>query len=349
MLASAFNPPTRTTGMPHPSLPRATGMLSSTHQRSAAKAKPFELVPEQKSVRKPPPEAQEQAWRFRHSTAQRQFWLRILPKVSAKPNEVERFKACGTDAWVEHSPSTGKVRIRSTRCMLRICPACQRAYARRLADRTEQLFRHTGRTMPLFVTLTLQTSTRPLPDSVAFLRSCFRRLRATKEWKQRIDFGIGAIEVTRGKHRDHWHVHIHIIAWGRFYPHDLLERQWRRITYGSFKVDVQRCAKPSSVRHYISDYITKPPAEAAFDDDGLADEWYKAVMRQHWVIRFGKRKLMPKAEDPPKVRDWETVCRLTELIPYIGDDGWRAAVEAMKYRQHANEHEELISRVIDST
>lgn len=349
MLASVINPPTRTAATLNPFLPRATAMLSKQEHTSAAKAKPFGLVPEQKSVRKPSPEYQERAWRFRHCPAERQFWLRVLPQVSSKPNEVERFKSCGSDAWVEHSPSTGKVRIHSQRCMLRICPACQRAYAKRLADRTEQLFRHAKRQMPLFITLTLRTSDRPLADSVAFLRSCFRRLRATKTWKEKISYGVAAIEVTRGRNRDHWHVHLHAIAWGAFYSKDVLEKQWRRITYGSFKVDVQRARKSASLRHYISDYIAKPPAEAAFHDDALAGEWYRAVTRQHWVIRFGHKKQMPKAEDPPRVRDWVRICRLTELLPYIGDRGWQAAVEDLQNRRHLQAHEELITNVINST
>lgn len=348
MLDSGLNPPTRTASMPYPALPRASGMLSNTHHEPTAKTQPFGLVPEQKSVTKPPPEHPDQVWRFRHSPAERQFWLRVLPQVSSKPNETERFRKCGSEAWVQQSPSTGRVRVTSIRCNLRICPACQRAYAKRLADRTEQLWKHAGRQMPLFLTLTLRTSDRPLADSVAFLRSCFRRLRATKQWKERIRFGIAAVEVTRGRLKDHWHVHLHAIAWGTFYSKDLLEKQWRRITYGSFKVDVQRARKSSSLRHYISDYIAKPPAEAAFHDDALAAEWYNAVARQHWVIRFGKRKQLPKAEDAPKVRDWVNVCRLSELMPYIGDDGWQAAVELLKHKKQAQAHEELICNVIDS-
>ena len=310
---------------------------------------PTRLVPQQKSDRKPLQDPPEQAFRFRRDTATRAFWLNILPRVTIRPNETERFRACGSDAWVEYSPSTGKTRITSKRCMLRICPACRRAYARRLADRTEQLFKHAERRAPLFLTLTLKPSARALADQIAYLRSCFRRLRATAPWKKAIDYGLAVVEVTRGRSQAHWHAHLHIVAWGRYFPKPTLSNLWKRITCGSYIVDVQRCKSTNSLRHYVSDYVTKPPSEACWSSFELAQEWYLATTRHHWIIRFGKRSKVPKVQPPDKPRDWQTLGKLTDFIPWMKDHTLQEAIDLVRMHKATNQYQEITQHVIDST
>ena len=307
------------------------------------------LVTQQKSVQKPSPQALEVGWRFRREPATRSLWLRVLPSVSSKPSEIERFNHCGENAWVERSASTGRVRVRASHCGLRICPACRRNYARKLADRAQQLMENRPKEMPLFITLTLKPSAQPLGDRVAFLRSSFRRLRLTKPWKNAVDYGLAVIEVTRGKHKDHWHVHLHVLAWSRFIASGVLSTLWRRITRGSFVVDVQRARNKAKVRAYVSDYIAKPPDEACFNNDALAAEWYDALQRQHWVLRFGKRKLLPCTVKPQVLKDWLTICRLVDLLPLLDGGNVADAAARFEHQRNADRYNEVCHRVCDSS
>jgi hypothetical protein len=211
------------------------------------------------------------------------------------------------------------------------------------------LFTHAGRKQPLFITLTLKPSARELGDQVAYLKSCFSRLRLTQEWKQRCTFGMAVVEVTRGAKGNHWHAHLHVVVWAAYYNNVLLSQQWKRITCGSFITDVQRCRDTGKLREYVAGYVCKPPAEACYHSRELAAEWYRALRRAHWVIRFGPRGKTPKAESSPKVNDWQTVCRLAELLPWLEGANVKDAVAAFQQHTHHTQYEELIDHVIDTT
>jgi hypothetical protein len=306
------------------------------------------LDTEQKSARKPSQDTPEQAFRFRHSLDIRSKLLDLLPVMATNPTHSPRFKACGSDSWVEWSANAQTYRLRSVRCGLRICPACQRAYAHRVAERMAELFKHSRREPPKMVTLTLKPSARDLADSIRYLKSCFRRLRATAWWKALVRYGVAVVEVTRGESRDHWHVHLHAVCWSTFIPWAELKRLWKRITCGSFIVNVRPCSDTDTLTKYLTSYLTKPPDASVFESDDLAREWYHALTAQHWVIRFGSRKLLPPKKEAQRFHDWSVVCRLQDILPAVGDAGWKAAAIAFHAHIPHRQAKELLNHVLES-
>lgn len=306
------------------------------------------LDPEQKSVTPYHEDDADQQYRFRHSPQVRQFWLDHLPMWERNYKKVQRFEGCGSDAFVEYSPSLNDYRVRATHCGNRICPACQRAYAHRTGRRLAELFTHSRNHPPAFLTLTLKPSAAPLEDTIRHLKAFFRRLRATPLWKNAVKYGVAVVEVTRGKRGTHWHAHLHCIIWADFIKQQTLSDLWRKITCGSFIVDIRRVKSSDDVTDYMTSYLTKPPPEAVMLQDTLAEEWYRAVTAQHWVIRFGSRKLLPPKTEPVKARDWERVCSLQELLAYADQLSLKEAAAQILTKRQQRAEMELLTNVLDS-
>jgi hypothetical protein len=306
------------------------------------------LDPEQKTVTKSHDDDPDQIWRFRHSPQLRLYWLDHLPLWEMNYRKVQRFQTCGSDAFMEWSPSLGEYRLRANHCGNRICPACQRAYAARVAKRLNLLFCHSRRQPPALLTLTLKPTKAPLPDIVRNLKAFFRRLRATPMWRAAVQYGVAIVEVTRGKYGTHWHAHLHCVIWSRWLAQTQISNIWRKITCGSFVVDIRRVKDSAEVCDYVSTYLTKPPPQAVTQQDELAQEWYHAVTAQHWVIRFGSRKLLPPRVEEPKARDWQIVCSLQTLLRIAADRPLKEAADYYRRHKRATQLQELTNYVLDT-
>lgn len=309
----------------------------------------IQLDPRQKSVTPSTHDSPDQQYRFRHSPELRAHWLRYLPAFEPSPAKISRFNACGSKAYVEYSRNADAFRLRADHCGNRVCPACQRAYAFKLTRRLTELFTHSRSNPPLFITLTLRPSAAPLPDIIRNLKAFFRRLRATPLWKEAVRYGVAVVEVTRGKRGDHWHAHLHCVAWSKYLDARKLSAIWRKITSGSFIVDVQRVKTSDDVASYVSSYLTKPPDDAVLQSVSNSQEWYQASTRQHWVIRFGSRKLLPPRTEPQRFHDWIVVCSLGELLAAAGDLPLKAAARQVFGKRIAAAETELLRRAIDTT
>lgn len=307
------------------------------------------LDPEQKSVTHTHTDTMDQEWRFRHFPELRRFWLERLHLYEPSYRKVQRFRDCGSQAFVEWSAAADQYRIRSKHCGNRICPACRRAYAARVRSNLDLLFTGTRDLRPKFLTLTLRPSVAPLADQVHHLRAFFKRLRSTPLWKKAVRYGVAVVEVTRGKRGDHWHAHLHCVLLSDFMPQAELSRLWRRITHGSFIVDIRPVKQHDSVADYLCGYITKPPDAAVTASPSLAEEWYRAITRSHWVIRFGSRKLMPPAKPRERFSDWIIVCSLERLLTQSPTLPPRQAAHAYRIAMLARHDKELLTRVLDST
>lgn len=306
------------------------------------------LDPEQKSVTHYHEDDADQTFRFRHSPQVRSFWLDHLPLIERNYKKVQRFEQCGSEAFVEYSPSLDDYRLRSSHCGNRICPACQRAYAHKVRQRLQTFFQHSRSDPPSFLTLTLRPSAAPLEDTCRHLKAFFRRLRATPLWKQNVRYGMAVIEVTRGKRGTHWHAHLHCVLWCSFMKQQQISDLWRKITCGSFIVDIRRVKSSDDVSDYVTTYLTKPPPEVVLQDDGLAEEWYRAVTAQHWIVRFGRKSLLPPRVEPVKARDWQPVCSLQTLLNFASDRPLKEAAALIRSRKHQRAEMELIAHVLDS-
>jgi len=102
---------------------------------------------------------------------------------------------------------------------------------------------------------------RPVPnqtlrDSLNKLRSFFRALRQTDQWKARVIGGAYVVEVTYNSEAHTWHPHLHILYSGYYYEQRLLAGQWEDITQGSPVVWISRATREHAGQ--LSKYCSKP-------------------------------------------------------------------------------------------
>jgi hypothetical protein len=164
-----------------------------------------------------------------------------------------------------------------------------------------------------------------------------------------VRFGVGIVEVTRGQNGTHWHAHLHILAYADYMNQRDLSHLWSRITHGSHIVDIRQVRGSAHVTDYVTSYVTKPPDDVTQHSAELTAEWYEAVTRQHWVLRFGRKGLVPPREEKPRFSDWLIVCSLEQLLREDGPEHVFDSARARLLKQHRAEHEGLLNHVIDST
>jgi hypothetical protein len=119
----------------------------------------------------------------------------------------------------------------------------------------------------------------------ALLKS-FRRLRQRRWWRDRVDGGIGTVEVTFNKQTRQWHPHLHVMLDGVYLPQAELKEQWEGVTKDSFIVHITAVHGREQAAGYISKYISKP-SDVAQLDLPQAVELAKALAGRRTVITFG--------------------------------------------------------------
>lgn len=185
------------------------------------------------------------------------------------------------------------------RCRDRLCPFCAAHRGRQAAAKV--LARSQRAAALRLITLTMAASAAPLHDRVVRLLACFKKLRAHAKWAARVRGGIYGIEVTRGKRGDHWHVHLHVVADGEFFPQPLLKSLWLEITGDSMIVDVRAVHDRAKAAKYIAAYVGKPPEMASWTGDQIR-EFAAAMHGQRLLQPFGSfHGVDPDADDAPEV------------------------------------------------
>lgn len=163
------------------------------------------------------------------------------------------------------------------------------------------------------ITLTLQSSPRPLCEQLNSLRTYFKLLRRKKLWKHTQDYGYAVVEVTHNAKTRHWHPHIHVLANGRFIKQHELSLLWKTITHGSKIVDVRAVSARKPLGDYLTKYLTKDPPNDAIDCPERAREWYKALTNSKWLIRWGRWPCKAPSE-PKQPGDWRVLGSLASYI-----------------------------------
>lgn len=102
-----------------------------------------------------------------------------------------------------------------------------------------------------------------LPDGIAELIRCFRRLRQRAYWKTKVRGGAFVIEIkgTPGN----WHPHIHAIVCSQYLNWNNLHKAWNDVS-GGLSVYISNIPKRAVV-NYILKYITKPSVSPFCLDD----------------------------------------------------------------------------------
>lgn len=267
--------------------------------------------------------ADREAWRvigatpqeinFRHSgwlstrlRVREAMWRACLPEARR-----DRFDNCGADCIVEWSPSRKCHRVRGNFCGDRFCVPCCRA---RAAQARRKLLKLVQGQQPLFVTLTMKASPRPLSETIDRLIACFARLRRNNVWREAVHSGAFVIEIKKGAGSGQWHPHIHCLCLGRYIPQRELSYVWKRITTDSQVVDIQRVSDSERAVGYVGKYLTKGwTPEVASDSDALL-ECILALRGRRLLATFGGWRRVDVELDDHGEEDWTRIGRLANVI-----------------------------------
>lgn len=261
---------------------------------------------------------------FRHSGWQRQR-KRVydaMVRTGASPRRICRFAGCGMGAWVEESTvEPGVYRVRSCACGDRWCLPCTRARSRRLASEIAAL---TAGEPCRMVTLTIRTDTLTLTQALDKLYGAYSRLQRTQLWRKTVTAAIAILEITRNATRNTWHPHLHVLAQGRFIPHQELKAAWYRTTGDSSIVDIRLVREARKIREYVTKYCSKPLDASWQANPDLLQEAMRALHGRRLVITTGafrgsagrdKRQRAEAQEDRSSNHgDWRPVASLAAVL-----------------------------------
>ncbi len=167
-----------------------------------------------------------------------------------------------------------------SRCRDRLCPLCADRRGGQATNRTCAVVERFN--APRFITLTLKHKDATLECELARLHVALKKLRADKAWAKRVVGGVYGVEVTRNTKQRQWHVHVHLIVDGEYFPHEVLKAVWLACTGDSFIVEVQMVKDRRKTARYISRYVSKPVD---------LESWSAEEVREYAAAMHGRRLL----------------------------------------------------------
>lgn len=254
---------------------------------------------------------------FRHSgwADDRLRIFRVMIEPGFLPGaRLERFASCGSAAWFEHSPSTGRVRVSANHCHDRWCQVCCRARAVKLRGQMQAACK--GDSI-LFLTFTLRNvGNLDVAAMYERLMDCWRLLRQRKEFKEHLDGGAAVPEFKLGKFSGAWHVHLHVLAVGRFWDQRAISRLWLAVTGDSSVVHVTRVWSDEQIAEkvgYVIKYATKPVHSDVIRTPHLLRQCILAMKGARLVNFFGTWKGI-KELDQEQPTDWQSIGPLARVL-----------------------------------
>lgn len=182
--------------------------------------------------------------------------------------------------------TTGALVLSMQGCRDRLCPRCSRIRAFAAKQKLLDLI---GRmNSPRFVTLTMKHSGSGLQGMHNRLMTCFKRLRSQPLWRQKVRSGIYVVETTRNSRREEWHVHLHLVIDGSFFPQAQLAAEWLKVTEDSMIVDIRAVPDRDKAASYVCDYLAKSPNMNEWNDAEFC-EFAVAMHGRRLTGNFGKR------------------------------------------------------------
>lgn len=192
--------------------------------------------------------------------------------------------------------SDGLPAVRFNSCRDRLCPRCQRS--RGLAIRERVLSVVQTFNAPRFATLTLAHREESLDSMRRRAADAFRLLRQQPEWRERVKSGVWVIEVTLNAASGKWHLHVHLLIDGTFFPQALLSKVWHRVTGDSMICDIRAVPDRAKAVAYMADYVAKPVELSIWDPERIR-EFASAMHGVRMVHTFGKaHKATVEAAEP---------------------------------------------------
>lgn len=207
-------------------------------------------------------------------------------------------------------------------CRDRLCPRCQVDRGRVAALRITELAKSFN--APRFITLTLKHRNASLASELDRLSAAFKAVRRHAGWKRHVKGGAYAVQVTRNPSTGLWHVHLHLIVEGTYWPQDQLSKAWLAATGDSPVVDIQAIPDRAATARYVATYVTKP--------NSILD-WPAAAVCEYAEAMHGRRTLhtfgcahgqsIDPPEDPDAPKSAESLCAIAKLQRFAdrGHDG----------------------------
>lgn len=246
---------------------------------------------------------------FRHGlwAQDRERVIDGLRAANVPAARLEKFLACGSNCLVEYSPSTERYRVRASYCHDRFCKPCMVSKAKKLK---ENLLEWTQGQRVRFGTVTLEKTSQSLQDKTNHLLESFKKLRRQKFWKESVRAGIAIVEVTRGKKRDHWHVHLHFLIVGNWLDVDALREGWREASGGSFIVDIRSVQDHEVGVGYIAAYAGKGWDQTVLEDHDALIECIVSMRGRRLCFPFGDWYGRDDQLCKAQPNDWKRIERL---------------------------------------
>lgn len=217
-------------------------------------AKDFRLLGPLGSLGIPPANDVELQFRHRDWSGDRDRIRAALVAAGTTAVRVERFDNCGSDCMVEMTPDGKQARLRAFYCRDRWCKPCMDARAKDITEHI--LFLMDGKKCT-FDTYTLAKDKRGLIERRRHLLESFQRLRDSRWWKDNVTGGIGSVQITLGKRKEHWHVHLHVLRDGPEWPESVQRKAWKKATGDSFVVDSRPVEDGKRAASYIARYAAR--------------------------------------------------------------------------------------------
>lgn len=187
------------------------------------------------------------------------------PHADRKSQQIAR---CSMGAYLAVDVADRLVIVPSV-CRQRLCPVCSRSRAARVQSQIEA---HLADVKEIRLgTLTLKASDATFRCVLTRLVDCYRTLRRTELWKSCVRGAVAVVQVTRGRHNDHWHVHLHFVWQGDYIPQPKLREEWHRITGDSYVVSLNGSGRGRDAARYVSRYVASPDELRTWTDESLLD------------------------------------------------------------------------------
>jgi hypothetical protein len=283
--------------------PRPHPESKQAEKRLAALARDAQFVP-------PALTRMERAHRHGEWERDRQRVDSVLCAAGIRGDVVERFRCCGSNAWLYGRKGTGEIRVFSNSCKNRWCRPCAIARANLIAANVKA--KAQGQRLRM-VTLTWASDDAPLSTQITGMLRAFRRLRSDFKvaapgdrrrrprrvvwWRQYVRGGVAFIEVTYNPETGRFHPHLHCLCAGRYVPTRpgddalggvTLSDAWRACTGGkSYVVDVRAVDDVDAAAAEVSKYASKPLDGAILAHPDAAAELVRAMAGRRLCTTFG--------------------------------------------------------------
>lgn len=252
---------------------------------------------------------------FRHSgwRRDRRRVFDALRWVNAKPSRIQRFRDCGSNAWVvRNEEHPDQYAIAADHCRDRFCRPCARFRGQTIANNVANYLQNREYR---FLTVTIKTTDLSLKEGVDKLYRCFALLRRSKLWMDKVLGGCAVCEVKPKDGGVGWHPHLHAIIEGKYLPLKPLRKLWLAITGDSFIIDVAYGKNPDAAARYLSKYITKPFDDGTTRTPHRLHEAIIALTGRRLATTFGCWRGLRLTHYVP-TGTWVKVCGLTQLMAW---------------------------------